>query len=452
MVGHHAVLAEERLGEVVRVRVVRDPALDIGAEPAGAHALLVLLGGQGAHLGLEQSAGVELLGDLLEGRDGAGAEAVGGGPQRERHLAVVAGGAERFLRLVRLRTVAVGVEEGGAVARDAGRDDRVQRHGGALVDVPYEGRAVQEVGDRLADAELAGDRVLEVEDQVHDLGAGALDDLGAVLLLQRGVVQLRDVLHGQTAVGDVDIAALDGLLERAGGVEELHGHPGVLDLGRALVGAVDGEDGLLGAVGLEGVDAGADGLAVGAQPVGGVLGVVDDGAGARGYLHGEGRVGRLQPEDHGLGVRGLDLVERGEHHGGAVLVLDAPGAVEGVLDVLGRQVVAVAEGETVLQGAAVDLALPVGETAALGGFRLGGGASLGEAQQGLEDVVEQQPRAGLVTGRGVGRHDLVRHSHDHGLAVAGRSRVVRAAPGDREQSCRQPRSDRGGQPLVTLPH
>lgn len=73
------------------------------------------------------------------------------------------------------------------MAGDAGRDDGVQRHRGALVDVPDEGGTVQEVGDRLPDARLAGDRVLEVEHQVHDLGAGALHDLGAVLLLEEAL-------------------------------------------------------------------------------------------------------------------------------------------------------------------------------------------------------------------------------------------------------------------------
>jgi hypothetical protein len=75
VVAQYVALAEEGGGEVVGVRVVRDPALHVHAVLAGGDALLVLVEGDGLDVGVEEAAVVELLGDRLEFLVGGGAVA-----------------------------------------------------------------------------------------------------------------------------------------------------------------------------------------------------------------------------------------------------------------------------------------------------------------------------------------------------------------------------------------
>lgn len=147
---------------------------------------------------------------------------------------------------------------------------------------------------------------------------------------------------------------------------------------------------------------------------------------AGGDLAGEGGVGDLEVEDDGLLVRGLDALDGGQQRRGARGVGDLEGALEGELDVFRGELVAVGEGEAVAQGAAVDGAAG-GEAALVGGLGLGLGAALGEGHEGLEDVVEQQPGAGVVAGRRVGGDDLVGHADAYAVAGVARAALLGAA-------------------------
>src|SRR5690606_35353486 len=127
-----------------------------------------------------------------------------------------------------------------------------------------------------------------------------------------GLLDVGDGLCGQTAVGDVDLAVLHRLLQGAlVTAVELQGDARVLGRDGALVVRVDREDGLVLAVGVQLVRAGAGRLAVLAQAVRVVGAVVDDGSGTGGDLAGEGGVRGVEPEDDGPVVGRLDLLEGG---------------------------------------------------------------------------------------------------------------------------------------------
>ena len=142
-------------------------------------------------------------------------------------------------------------------------------------------------------------------------------------------------------------------------------------VGEALVAVVPDEYGLLALlVGLQAVRPGAVTLPSSRRDFAGYSVGVHDRHGGRGEHEREGGVGLVQVEDDLAVALRLDPVEAAEQTGGAAVDVDRPDPVDGVLDGLGVQRVAVGELQALAQLAAVD-AFDVRERAALGGVGLG---------------------------------------------------------------------------------
>ncbi len=317
---------------------------------------------------------------------------------------------------------------------DGGGHQRVQRFGRGAVDLRGEGAAVDEVAHGLA-YRLVGLGVVGVEAQVADLQAGHLDEAD-LLDLVAGV--LLDLLRGDRTGHQVDLAALQRLPHGVGVGEGAHHDLLVLQLQAALVVGVGAEveldDLVVLDLGLHAVRARAGDVEALADLVGRVVGLVDDAGGGGGELVGEGRVGAVEVEDDLALAPGLDGVDVGQQADRAVAVLDAQRAVDRVLDVLGVQLVPVGEGQALAELAAVPLVPGVGEGAGLGrlGHRLATAA--GQGHQGLDGLAEHVPGTGVVGGgrveggRGVlGGGEPVGGADDDGVAAL--VRAVRSAAG-----------------------
>ncbi|CAH0327337.1 hypothetical protein SRABI128_06003 [Microbacterium sp. Bi128] len=343
-----------------------------------------------------------------------------------RHTGV----GEDLLGLVqaRLAGVAVGVLERFVGAQEAVGNVGVQRQVGALVDLVRDGLAVNEVRDGLADGERLG-RIgvgslgterhrVEVERDVADFAAGANVDLDLGVLLE-----VIDVGGAQAAVRDVDVPLLDVqlhvggvgvVLDRGGVVGRLAEDPLVV---RECLEA----DQLVLFVRVDHVLAverlGLDDRVVVKQFVGREDFIVYDRRGGAAEDLGEGLVVRLlQLEDHGVGIGGGDAFDVGQQACGTGRIVDLGLPVEGELDVLGVERVAVGPLEARLE---LDRVL----------VRRGEGRGLGQVRHGI-------CAAGLrVEEEGV---DLVHH-HERTVVIRARriqgSDLVRGAVGDRTASC-----------------
>ncbi len=318
--------------------------------------------------------------------------------------------------------VAVLVEEGVGVARDAGGDQRVQRFGLGAVDLGDEFAAVDELRHRLADGLGPYARVFGVEGEVADFQAGHVDEVDGVV----GVGgQLLDLLGRHGAGHQVDVALVEGGAHLVGVREVAQFDLGVVHRQTPLVVGVLGEHGgdelVVLDLGLEGVRAGAVGLEAVAQLVLGVVVRVDDARDRGGQLEREGRVGGLEVEDDLAVALGLDGVDGGQQGEDATVGLEGAGAVDGVLDVGRGDSVAVGELEALAQGAGVALVAAVSEAAALGGLghRVALAARLDH--QGLHGLAEDVPGAHVVG---------VRRVEGGGSVLRGSERV-RGADDDR---------------------
>ncbi|CAB4903140.1 unannotated protein [freshwater metagenome] len=368
--------------------------------------------------------------------------------QRQLDRGLHAGGLQRLGRGVGVGAalaVAVHVLQRGRRAGQAVGDVGVQRGVGPAVDLVGDLLAVDQVGHGLPDGEglgrvgLGGRRAeglgVEVEDDVADLAAGAVHDLDVVV-----AAQVVDVGGRQAAEGHVDVALLDVELE-VGGVGVV-GDVDVLGLRCAEQPLVVG----VGGVGDQGVElvvgddvragegVARDDVVVGGQRVGGEDVLVHDRAGRAGQdLREDLVVGGLEGEHDGGVVGRLDAVHVVEQGRGAVRVVDGDHALEREDDVRGGELVAVGEGQAVLQHHRV-----LGGRGELGG--LGDvGLDVRAAQRGVHqervDLVHHGERAVVVgTGR-VDRGDLVAGADEQRVAVAGAAApvVVAAAAGGHGQ-------------------
>ena len=276
----------------------------------------------------------------------------------------------------------------------------------------------------LADRLLLGDVVLHLPDPVAELRALAADDVDLAALLE-----LVDVGRAQGAPRDVDLTGLDRGLQRSRVGEVLHEDRVGLRGPGTVVALVGLEDRLLARLVLaELVGAGADDGVVGHQRSrpGSVL--VDDRGRRRRQQLEEGRVRRVQVEDHRQVVGSLDgAVGQGrgllvtvadvvEEHRGTVGVRDLDVALEREEDVGGGELVAVGERQALAERAGDGLRVVVG--ARLGSVTHRLRRARGDREQLLEDVVLNVPRAEVVgTGR-VHRGDGLRGAEFPGGAAS----------------------------------
>ncbi|MGX1121950.1 hypothetical protein RKD37_007313 [Streptomyces ambofaciens] len=203
----------------------------------------------------------------------------------------------------------------------------------------------------------------------------------------------------RAAVGHLDVSVAQRPHHAGGVLEVADGHRLVVPLGEALVPVVAHEFGPFAVlVRLEGVRAGAHDAVAFAQGVRGVAAGVDDRHGGRGEDEREGGVGLVEVEDHLALARRLDPFETAEQAGRTAVDVDVLDPVDRVLDGPGVEPVAVGEGQSLTQFAAVHLVGAVGERALLGGVGLGRGGPARVTEERLVDVPEQLP--GAVPGRG----------------------------------------------------
>ncbi|MDQ0983572.1 hypothetical protein QFZ71_000855 [Streptomyces sp. V2I9] len=330
--------------------------------------------------------------------------------------------------------LAVLVEEGVGVPGDAGRDQRVERLGGGAVDLLRDPAPVDDLRHGLPHR-LGDHRVLGVEAEVADGEAGQFGEIHTFLRRHEHGVGLLG-RHGPRH--EVDLLLVERLAHGSGIGEEVHLDLVVEHLQLALVRRVPGEfdldDAAVLDLRLHGVRAGTVHLEAGAGRLRRVLRLRDDAGGRGGELVREGRVGRVQVEDHLVLALGLDHVDVGEQADGPAFRADVDDALDGVLHVLGGDGRPVGEREARPQGAAVALVRGVGEGAAAGGLGHRLAAAAGHGGEGLHGLPQDVPDARLVADGRVERRgvlprgdELVRGADDDGALAIGAT--VRAAAG-----------------------
>lgn len=280
-------------------------------------------------------------------------------------------------------------------------------------------------------------------------------------------LEVGDLRGRQASVGGVDLLRLQRRDHLRGVREVADGHGLVLAVGEARVARVGGEH-RLGAllVRVEHVRAGAGDLVALADLVGRVVLGRDERGGGRAEDVREGGVRGVQVEDDRQRVRRLDLVEGAEESLGTDVGADGPDPVEGVLDRLGVERLAVGELQALAQGAPVGLARRVRELAVLGRVGLGLAGARREGQQGLVDVPVQLPGA-VPRGRGIEGARCARGTDDdplHIVAVVLRQQAASGEQGYGRKGRRDlqasgpvehvhaPRSARGAADPTAVPH
>jgi hypothetical protein len=225
------------------------------------------------------------------------------------------------------------------------------------------------------------------------------------------VLELLDLRGRHGAGHHVDVALVERGAHGVGALEGAQLDLVVLQLRSPLVVGVLGEDGLDDLVvldlGLERVRPGAAHVEAVPQLVLVVVVGVDDARDRRGQLEREGGVRAVEVEDHLSVALGLDGVDGGQQREDPAVGLDPQGAVDGELHVLGGDRVAVRELEVLAQGAGVPLVARVGEAALLGGLGRRVAAAVGHDHQRLDGLAEDVPGADVVRGGRVERRRVL---------------------------------------------